>query len=151
MAKKKRPAKRPSDNWEPLSLQSMFKEGMKQDSIVLSDQERDALAVIMQARRIGDVASALRFAVSAEAELAKAGRSAEPEQRKTVRRKGKAGRPETEGGGYRYMFPFRTSQAERDAFEVLKEAHGVIKSVAIRHAINQEAKRCRALLAGKSR
>lgn len=110
-------------------------------SIALSDEERESLSVIMHAHRTGDAASALRLAVTAEAELAKSGRSSKPKPKPTVKSKA-LGRPVSEGGGYRYLFPFRTSQVERDAVEVLKEAHGVIKSVAIRHAINQEAKRC---------
>lgn len=143
MAKKKRPAKKAAgkSDWKFLALESMFKEGMKQDSIALSDEERESLSVIMHAHRTGDAASALRLAVTAEAELAKAGRSSKPKPKPTVKSKA-LGRPVSEGGGYRYLFPFRTSQVERDAVEVLKETHGVIKSVAIRHAINQEAKRC---------
>lgn len=143
MAKKKRPVKKAAgkSDWKSLSIESMFADGMKQDSIVLSDEERESLGVIVQARRLGDVASALRFAVVTEAELAKAGRSSKPKPKATVK-KNSPGRPATEGGGYKYMFPFRTSQVERDAIEVLKKTHGVIKSVAIRHAINQESKRC---------
>lgn len=151
MAKKKRAAKTPtkSRDFTGLNIESLFGEGMKQECIVLSAEERESLAVIREARSLSDSANALRHAVLSEAELAKAGKSAKPQKKSTIKT-GVVGAPLQTEGGYKHMFPFRSTPATREAVEVIKAKHGIIKSVAVRHAINQEAARCLAA-AGKRR
>jgi hypothetical protein len=148
MAKKKKaPAKTASRKvTAPLGLREMFSEGLKQDMLVLSDIERTSLAIIMEKHRIRETAVALRFAVAAEAELCRAGRSAKPKKPAEPKPKKNEhrgpGRPPAVDGGYKYPFPFRVRVEDTAAINEIMATHGVQKSTAIRHAINCEAARC---------
>lgn len=133
---KKRAARKQSK----VSAEAMFADDVRQDSVMLTDVDRSALATIGERHLLARSADALRFAVTAEAELCGRGKSKPPRARSKP--KG-VGRPMEEGGTDLRLFSFRTSTADRAAIEVIRTTHGIIKSAAIRLAIRREAARRR--------
>lgn len=112
----------------------------KQVLFLLADSDREFLQLISDHHGLPSLSMALRLALNNQQHECAARDCGSIDDHTPKKKTGSVGRP-----GFDVAlspFAFWSVPRDREAMEAIQKAHDVVRSVAVRHAIAEEAKRC---------